>query len=239
MQNFPDDAKLTLLLLPTQRLKKEPLYDLLKGFEMDLTFSDKKSDGPIKSEDDLDLYGARVAGTVAELCIQLVLHHNGENISEQQAQRLMKAGHNMGIALQYTNIARDLGVDAALNRSYVPPAWLKKEKLTTESFMNGLVKTAANAETSTQDEFFAKKVAVVRGRLLDRAFAFYEESVGAIEDLPREARAPMRVAVESYMQIGRELKTPGYQVKAGRATVPKWKRIWVAWNALRGPSVGR
>ncbi|SMR64690.1 unnamed protein product [Zymoseptoria tritici ST99CH_3D1] len=235
MQNFPDDAKLTLLLLPTKLLNKQPLYDLLKGFEMDLTFSDKKSDGPIKSEADLDLYGARVAGTVAELCNQLVLHHNGGKTTEAQANRLMKSGHNMGIALQYTNIARDLGVDAKLGRCYVPPAWLKKEKLTTESFIDGLVKTVANAEPTTQDDFFAKKVAAIRNQLLDRAFAFYEDSVSAIEDLPREARAPMRVAVESYMQIGRELRIPGYQVKAGRATVPKWKRIWVAWNALRGP----
>ena len=54
--------------------------------------------------------------------------------------------------------------------------------------------------------------------------------------LPHPARAPMRVAVESYMQIGRELQTPGYKVKAGRATVPVGKRLWVAW---RGGTWGR
>lgn len=235
VQNFPPETQLTLLMLPTSRLDKQPLYELLKGFEMDLEFSEKMAaiTGPIKSEGDLDLYGARVAGTVALLCIQLVLHHY-PGTSDSNAKKLMLAGHNMGIALQYTNIARDLGVDAAINRCYVPPNWLKKEKLAPEAFVSGLVKSNT-ASDKEPDDFFLKKVGIVRARLLDRAFSFYESSVGAIEQLPHPARAPMRVAVESYMQIGRELRKPGFQVKAGRATVPKWKRIAVAWRSLLGP----
>ena len=227
VRSFPPDTQMTLLMLPTWRLAKEPLYELIKGFEMDLTFTTKSPSGPIKTESDLDLYGAHVAGTVALLCIQLVLYHH-PGTSESMAKRLMAAGHNMGIALQYTNIARDLGVDAQGGRCYVPPGWLKKEKLTTDSFITGLTAPAP-------EDFFVKKVETIRQRLLDRAFSFYKESVGAIEELPRAARAPMRVAVESYMQIGRELQTAGYKVKAGRATVPKWKRIWVAWRTLLGP----
>ena len=42
----------------------------------------------------------------------------------------------------------------------------------------------------------------------------------------------MRVAVESYMEIGRVLRQEDYEVKAGRATVPKLKRVRVAWQAL-------
>jgi 15-cis-phytoene synthase/lycopene beta-cyclase len=38
--------------------------------------------------------------------------------------------------------------------------------------------------------------------------------------------------VESYMEIGRTLRIDGYTVKAGRATVPKWRRIIVAWKTL-------
>lgn len=39
----------------------------------------------------------------------------------------MATGHDMGIALQYTNIARDLAVDGKIGRVYLPPGWLKKE----------------------------------------------------------------------------------------------------------------
>lgn len=225
-QNFPPETKLTLLLLPTRRLDKEPLYELLSGFEMDLTFTSSTPAGPIGSESDLNLYGARVAGTVALLCIQLALYYH-PGATEAKAKRLKFAGHDMGIALQYTNIARDLAVDAFDGRCYVPPPWLKKEKLTPESFVRGLC-------ASNPEEFFTKKVETLRMRLLDRAFGFYDGSIDAVEELPIPARAPMRVAVESYMQIAREMRRPGFKMKAGRATVPVWKRLWVAWRTLLG-----
>ncbi|KAI7158685.1 Lycopene beta-cyclase [Hortaea werneckii] len=239
VQNFPPDVFLTLLLLPTDRLSKEPLAELLNGFEMDLTFSPTHPTGPIKTESDLDLYGARVAGTVALLCIQLVLHHHplrtaSEPAADALTKRLMAAGHHMGIALQYTNIARDLTLDATESkRCYVPPSWLKKEKLTPEAFLaNVVASTSSHAEDAG---FFQKKLGTLRGKLLERGFEFYAKSRGAIEELPSEARAPMRVAVESYMQIARELKREGFTVKEGRATVPVWRRVWVAWRALVGP----
>ncbi|KAK5133446.1 hypothetical protein LTR08_007688 [Meristemomyces frigidus] len=227
---FPDDIMLTLLMLPTPILDKEPLYELLKGFEMDLLFTPSNPSGPIKSEADLDLYGSRVAGTVAMLCIQLVMHHY-PGTSAADAQRLMQAGSEMGIALQYTNIARDLGVDARESgRCYVPSSWLKREKLTPESFIHGFT-----ARARGDDGVFRKKLAAVRSRLLDRAFERYERNREAIEALPVEARAPMRVAVESYMQIARELRRGGGAAGRGRATVPGWRRAWVGWRALVGP----
>ncbi|KAI7282539.1 Lycopene beta-cyclase [Hortaea werneckii] len=249
VQNFPQDAFLTLLLLPVDRLSKEPLAELLKGFEMDLAFTPSNPTGPIKSEPDLDLYGARVAGTVALLCIQLVLYHHplpGSLTSpavEAQTKRLMAAGHHMGIALQYTNIARDLPLDAVATpqpRCYLPPSWLKKEKLSPETFLSNLV--ACTSSHSQDPGFFQKKLGSLRGKLLERGFEFYNKSRDVVEELPTEARAPMRVAVESYMQIARELRKEqglGTQVgkgkKMGRATVPWWKRVWVAWRALVGP----
>nr|OQO28658.1 hypothetical protein B0A51_04769 [Rachicladosporium sp. CCFEE 5018] len=228
MQNFPPDTHLTLWLLPTSQLDKEPLYELVRGFEMDLNFSGTSATSPMKTESDLDLYSARVAGTVALLCIQLCLYHY-PGTSDSKAKRLMAAGHDMGIALQYTNIAHDLSVDVREHgRVYVPAAWLKKEKLLPETLVTAL-------KADKPDDFLLKKIGTIRQRLLDRSFDSYGRSVGAIEQLPREARAPMRVAVESYMQLARELQTPGFKVKAGRATVPLWKRVAVAWRALIGP----
>lgn len=249
LQSFPPDCHLTLLLLPTRQLASEPLYELLRGFGMDLDFT-RYGNTPIRNEADLDLYGARVAGTVALLCIQLVLHHY-PGTPQATAERLMKAGHDMGVALQYTNIARDLGVDAAIGRCYVPPGWLKKEKLTMESLLKGLQQHAISTQTTegkekdkrAPDDFFLQKISTLRSRLLDRAWSFYSPSVAAIEELPPQARAPMRVAVESYMQIARELRLrDGKEGKGvvvaggvGRASVPGWKRVWVGWRALLGP----
>ncbi len=228
MQNFvestfPPDAQLALLQLPVSYLSREPLYGLLKGFEMDLQFPSKfqsltKFYWPINNEDDLERYGGFVAGTVAELCLDLVFHYYPNCGTPEKKCYLKRAGRDMGIALQITNIARDIEVDAALRRVYIPSAWLEAEDLTQED----VIKEAGS-----------QAVRKIRSNLLDKAFGIHEKSRGAIEELPREVRGPMRVAVESYMEIGRVLRQEAYQVKAGRATVPTLRRIRVAWKALR------
>ena len=213
---FPSPAQAALRLLPTTYLSPVPLYDLLHGFETDLKFS-SRNQFPIKDEPTLQEYAARVAGTVAESCLELVFHHTTKVLPESRRQRIVQAGGRMGIALQYVNIARDISVDASNGRVYLPTSWLKEEGLVPEDILKD--------STSSKSE-------MLRQRLLDCAFEIYHEAKRAIEELPPEARGPMRVAVESYMEIGRFLRKPSYRVKAGRATVPKLRRLMVAWNAL-------
>jgi 15-cis-phytoene synthase/lycopene beta-cyclase len=215
---FPPNCQAALDLLPTSYLSAAPLYDLLKGFETDLKFSSQDTPFPIHDETTLDIYGSRVAGTVAELCIELVYYHTNAHISEAQRERIIHAGGRMGVALQCVNIARDIAVDASIGRVYLPSSWLKEEELRPENIISHPGSSKAEA---------------LRQRVLDHAMALYSEARGAIQELPAAARGPMRVAVESYVEIGRVLRTPGYKVKAGRATVPKLRRLIVAWNALR------
>lgn len=219
--NFPPRAHSAFLLLPTTHLSREPLDELLKGFEMDLAFGEIKSSTgyPIRQEADLELYGSRVAGTVAQLCLEIVFAQLPTHFSVASRGRLIRAGARMGIALQYVNIARDVAVDARLNRVYFPLTWLAEEGLTPEA----VIKNPKGV-----------RIEELRGRLLDAAFIMYEQSRSAIEELPLEVRGPMRVAVESYMEIGRVLREGGYVRKAGRATVPKFRRILVAWRTLSG-----
>ena len=213
---FPLTAQATLELLPTSYLSPEPLYDLLKGFETDLQFS-SENPFPVEDEFTLQIYASRVAGTVAESCLELIFHHTKVAVPNGQRDRIIHAGGRMGIALQYINIARDISADASNQRVYIPTAWLKEESLIPEDIIKNPT---------------CRQVEALRQRLLDKAFAIYDECKGAIEELPIEARGPMRVAVESYMEIGRVLREPGYRVKAGRATVPKLRRLKVAWSAL-------
>ncbi|MCJ1358233.1 MAG: hypothetical protein MMC33_008232 [Icmadophila ericetorum] len=217
---FPISTQASLLLLPTSYLSPKPLYDLLKGFEMDLEFSSEKGRFLIKDESELQLYAARVAGTVAELCIELVYHHTLVIPARSVRQRVVQAGGRMGIALQYVNIARDIAVDAHIGRVYLPTTWLQEYDLQPSD----VIKDPESA-----------KVESLRQKLLDKAMNNYSEARGAIEELPPEARGPMRVAVESYMEIGRTLRQSQYKMKAGRATVPKLRRLQVAWTALGRP----
>lgn len=123
----------------------------------------------------------------------------------------------MGIALQIVNIARDIQVDAEMKRVYIPTDWLKESGLQPEDVL---------ADPGCSG------IGQIRSRLLDRAFEIYNVARLALDELPNEVRGPMKVAVESYMEIGRVLREEGYIVKPGKATVPKLRRIRVAWQAL-------
>ncbi|KAE9370613.1 hypothetical protein N431DRAFT_426977 [Stipitochalara longipes BDJ] len=221
-ENFPTSSQSALRLLPTHLLPYGPLYELLEGFKTDLEFHESNfakalRTYPIANEHDLEVYAARVAGTVAELCLELVFHHADSTTTSAQRETLIQSGGRMGIALQYVNIARDISTDAAIERVYLPTSWLKGQGLKPED----VLKTPGST-----------KVELLRTRLLDKAFGIYREAQPALAQLPIDARAPMRVAVESYMEIGRVLREKGYKLKKGRATVPIWRRLAVAWKAL-------
>jgi 15-cis-phytoene synthase/lycopene beta-cyclase len=213
-EEFPSDTQSALLQLPANKLSQEPLQDLLRGFEMDLAFN---SAPPIADEKDLTLYAERVAGTVAQMCIELIFHIYPINTTPDEQRKILDAGNRMGVALQYVNIARDIEVDAKIGRVYLPLKWLEEAGLTYEQ----VLEDPGNV-----------RIEGLRSQLLDRAFSIYEGSKASIAQLPSAASGPIRVAVESYMEIGRTLRRGGYVVKAGRATVPAWKRIAVAWKTL-------
>lgn len=233
--NFPPSAHAALLLLPIHILSQGPLYELLEGFKTDLEFLSSSNPTPksrtmqtghrfpIETEEHLDLYAARVAGTIAELCLELTFHHYPTAIPPPVRASLVRAGGRMGVALQYVNVARDTATDASIGRVYIPTSWLAAEGMTPDAVL----------ESGGRGMVVDK----MRKRLLARAFVVYEGARGAIEKLPREARGPMRVAVESYMEIGRCLAEEG-DVAAGsgigRATVPRWRRVAVARRALSG-----
>jgi len=212
--DFPPSTQSAFLQLPAAKLSPEPLEDLLRGFEMDLAFQQ----GPIiRTAEDLRVYSERVAGTVAQMCIQLIFYWYPSASATEEQHAIVAAGNNMGVALQYVNIARDIDVDAQIGRVYLPLNWLSEAGLSYDE----VLKKPNEAQIQT-----------LRKHLLNDAFSVYEKAKDSIEQLPIEARGPIRVAVESYMEIGRILKNEQYRVKAGRATVPKSRRIMVAWRTL-------
>ncbi|CAJ2503852.1 Uu.00g112460.m01.CDS01 [Anthostomella pinea] len=223
--NFPKHTRSAFELLPTSLLPKEPLYELLEGFKMDLSFSQtgatqQSPKFPIKDEADLQLYAQRVASTVGELCLWLAFHHSTTRMPKEKEAILVVAARTMGHALQYVNIARDILVDAEMGRVYLPTNWLKEEGLTPEDIVRDPKQP---------------KVETLRERLLSSAFKEYERSRPVMDMLPSELRGPLIVAVESYMEIGRvlrEKKGVPSKTKKGRATVPRSRRIWVAWKNL-------
>lgn len=83
----------------------DPFFELIKGMEMDLQRN------RYKSFDDLQLYCYRVASTVGLMCIEIFGYKNPST---------KDFAVNLGIALQLTNILRDISKDAENGRIYLP-----------------------------------------------------------------------------------------------------------------------
>lgn len=223
-EHFPSSVQLSLLQLPFQRLLSEPLYDLLQGFKIDLKFFGARVpngnlDWPIGTRRDLIQYSEYVAGTVGELCVGLLLFHHSENAELLMKKRQLCAqAIKMGTALQIINIARDIRTDSEIGRVYIPRDWLKEYDMAPLDIIM----------SPTRPE-----ISVLRTRLLKEAFQAYEEALPALAELPEDLQGPMRMVVESYVEIGRALRERKIDnLERGKATVPQWRRLWVAWRAL-------
>ncbi|KAK6508134.1 hypothetical protein TWF506_010236 [Arthrobotrys conoides] len=230
LYNLPEEMASSLEMLPLEVLPVKPIQGLLEGFGMDLRFpstdkTEKKQvpDGefPIRTESDLKRYGYCVAGTVAELLLHLVFHHYpSKGITKKERAEIIQAGVNMGIALQYINISRDIAKDALMGRCYIPSDWLAEYNLT----------PAMVVEKADRHG-----VRLLRRRLLRSAIEIYHQNRSAIEKLPTHggARKGVRGAVENYVEIGRVLlERDGDMPIWNDETVSKSRRLWVFVKAL-------
>ena len=88
------------------KISTKIIHDLFDGVESDL-----KDKVEINSKKDLLIYSYRVAGTVGLMMAKIL------NVQNQNA---LKSAIDLGIAMQLTNISRDVVEDAKNNRSYIP-----------------------------------------------------------------------------------------------------------------------
>lgn len=207
--------------LPARRLSKQPLLDLLRGFTMDLEFNHKQGSFPIRTEFDLDMYATLVAGTVGELTLNLIYHHYFQNKPIHppgKLKQIIEAGREMGRALQYVNIARDIHRDAIIGRVYIPTSWLERAGITPSDVIHHPWDT---------------RVYMMQAKLLDKAECCYQTSRAAIDELPAEVRGPVNATIESYMEICRDLRRKKGNLQSGRTfRLALWRRLLVAWKAM-------
>jgi phytoene synthase len=150
----------------------------------------------------LEAYAARVAAAVGAI-MTLVM-----GVRDPHA---VARACDLGVAMQLTNIARDVGEDARNGRLYLPRAWLRAEGLDADAFL------AAPA--------FSPALGRVMARLLRAADALYERSEAGIPRLPRDCRAGIAAARFVYAEIGRQLERQGLDSVSRRAVVPRHRKL--------------
>jgi len=164
---------------------------LLEGFEWD-------AEG--RRYEDLSgvyAYSARVAGTVGVMMTLLM--------GERDPQVIARAC-DLGVAMQLTNIARDVGEDARAGRVYLPLSWLREAGVEPEVWL--------------REPSFNAGVGATVERLLRDADRLYERAGVGIARLPRSCRAGIHAARFLYAEIGREVERQGMDSVSSRAVVP-------------------
>ena len=138
--------------------------------------------------EDVRAYAARVAGSVGAMMTVLMGVRTGPVIAR---------ACDLGVAMQLTNIARDIGTDAAAGRLYLPQRWMREVGIDPQAWLARPVHSAA--------------LAAVTERLLAEADRLYRRAHAGIGQLPVSCRAGVRAAQLLYRvarQLGLLLETP-------------------------------
>ncbi len=174
-----EDHALALLVQQTD-LPRHLLDALVEGFAWDA------SGRCYDTLESVHAYGARVAGTVGAMMAWVM----GARSSGTLARAC-----ELGVAMQLTNIARDVGEDARNGRLYLPRHWLREAGVDPEAWLR--------APT------FSPAIATVVGRLLQEADRLYAGAQPGIGALPADCRAAILAASQIYAEIGHQLRREG------------------------------
>lgn len=161
-------------------------------------------------------YGARVASSVgAMMCVLMGV---------RGADALARAC-DLGLAMQLTNIARDIGTDARMGRCYLPQDWLDAAGL---RFAD--IARAADDAAQRPDP----RLAALTARLLAQADDLYLRSEAGIPALPLAARPAIYAARHIYAGIGGAITRGGHDVLHTRAhTTGRQKLGYLALSGVR------
>lgn len=177
---------------------------LIEGFEWD-------TGGRFyQTQAELEDYAARVAGTVGAMMTLLM----GVRAPDSLARAC-----DMGVAMQLTNIARDVGEDARRGRIYLPLDWLREAGIDPEAFL--------------ADPKFSPELGEVIQRLLHAADVLYERGAVGIQTLPPNCRPGINAAMVLYSEIGREVERNGLDSVSKRAVVPASRKIVALTRMMR------
>jgi phytoene synthase len=158
---------------------------------------------------DLSAYAARVAGSVGAM-MTLVMG--------QRAPEIVARACDLGVAMQLTNIARDVGEDARAGRLYLPLQWLRDSGIDPDAWLAKPV--------------FMPEMAAIVQRLLDSADTLYDRATLGIAHLPLTCRPGIYAARALYAEIGRELERGGLDSISRRAVVSGHRKLAVLARML-------
>ena len=153
--------------------------ELIEGMAMDVAFQ------PPRNFKEAELYCYRVAGVVGLMMAHIM------GISDERA---LRSACDLGIAMQLTNISRDVMADYAMGRCYLPQELLQKHGLDVNNY--------AQAESR-------EALARVVGELLDKADEYYASGQSGARYLSLRSSFVILIARFTYARIGNKVRARG------------------------------
>ena len=175
------------------------LKDLIDGLISD------QQNVRVTDEKELIDYSYKVAGTVGLMMLPII------NTKDAEAR---KHAIDLGIAMQLTNIARDVYEDAKMNRLYLPKEWL------------GQVSTSDLIDNKLDDQK-KKLIELSIKNLIELSEKFYANGFSGMKFIPLRTRLAIFFAAKIYKGIGEKIKSGGYVYKLERMYLNKLEKLWI------------
>ena len=179
-------------------LPRQAFEDVIDGVAMDLDTA------RYRTFDDLFEYCRRVASAVGLICIR---------IFGCTSQRACEYAVNLGVALQLTNILRDVRDDFQRGRVYLPLDDLACAGCTVDDLAGGVV-----------TEPVRRLIAFECRRARD----FYQRATDAVSPGDRRRLVAAEIMRAVYFETLKRIERSGYDVFTARARVPRWRQALIA-----------
>lgn len=193
-------------LLKEYKIPPHYPLELINGLQMDV------DNQAYQTIEELKLYCYRVAGVVG-----LMMAH----IMKVSSETALRHACDMGMAMQLTNIARDIFADAQMGRIYLPTVALKKNQvpLSPKSFSVSV---------------YHGRLASVTRLILDEADRLYSSGDQGLEYLSLRAQIAILSARHIYSDIGRLVRARGALAWRERVYVPLHRKLfWVGFSLAK------
>jgi 15-cis-phytoene synthase len=190
-------------------LPRAALEAIVDGCEMDLTHA------TYETAEDLEPYCYRVASAVGLCCIEIFGYTD---------PRARQYAVSLGMALQLTNIIRDVGADARNGRVYIPQTDLRRFGVTNDDLRAGRY----------GDPFVA-----LMAHEAARARAYYADARAAFPGVDARSLVPAEIMGRIYYALLEEIEARRFRVFDERVTLPARRKAAIALRCWAGARVAR
>ena len=184
----------------TYAIEQRHLQSVIEGCQMDLSQSRYLDYAGLAS------YCHLVAGVVGEVAA---------HIFGQTDPQTTRYAHTLGQALQLTNIIRDVGEDALLDRIYLPVADLQQFDVKAHEILKRVYSDRFTALMQYQAQ---------------RAHRLYDEALALLPAADRRAQKPGLMMASIYRTLLREIEADNFQVLHQRIKLTPVRKLWLAWK---------